>query len=152
MCALARARTPNARDYRMCAQSRSAWGTFVATAARPPVGDPKTVTAKMRASVEIVAIDMAARGRDREGYNKALALSRNAGKVRGTCQVEAALDLAPSIIDGIKHQYGDRDAEIDGGICRFDLLRFVNGFGGVLVGLESDVARVGILMGLLVQG
>ena len=70
--------------------------------ARPPVGDLKTVTATMRASVEIVAIDMAARGRDREGYSEALTLSRNAGRARGTCQVEASLDLAPSIIDGIR--------------------------------------------------
>ena len=152
MRAVARARTPNARDCRICAQSRSAWGTFVAMVARPPVGDPKTVTAKMRASVEIVAIDMAARGRDREGYNEALTLSRNAGRARGTCQVEAPLDLAPSIIDGIRRHYADRGAEIDGGVCRFDLLQFINGFGGTVVGLESDVARVGILLGLVVQG
>ena len=49
-----------------CSQSRSAWGKFVAMVARPPVGDLigdlKTVTTTMRASVEIVAIDMAARG------------------------------------------------------------------------------------------
>ena len=75
--------------------------------ARPPVGDLigdlKTVTTTMRASVEIVAIDMAARGRYREGYSgEALTLSRNAGRARGTCQVEASLDLAPSIIDGIR--------------------------------------------------
>lgn len=151
-----RAAKPAAGDAGAGAPGGLAAAVATVAAAAPP---PRTATAAMRGNVEVLLSSPSARKLKLAAWNAAIAAARAAGLAADvpTMQVETSLEIDPAIVAAIaafntRSYPGDRTAEVSGGISRFFLRDFVDGFGPEFKACAPPVVHLRVLLDILLTG